>query len=65
MNLNHTSKEIDSTSIATTAPGMPASRQRTVWARNSAPLIFVNDVDEQIIKEGGKSSVVVLATEQK
>ncbi len=61
----HTPKEIYIANIATTTPSMPAPREWAVRTGDLSPLVLVNHVDEKIVKESRKSSVVVFAAEQK
>lgn len=57
----HTTKEIYIANITTSTPSMSAPREWAVWTGHLTPLVLVNYVDEKIVEESRKSSVVVLA----
>lgn len=61
----HTSKEVDTSGVGPLTPSMPATRKWAIRARDSSPFIFIDQVDEEVIVEGSKSSIKILATEKK
>jgi len=40
---------------------MPTPRERAIWARDLSPFIFIYEIDEEVIEERGKSSIIELA----
>lgn len=61
----HTSKEVDTSSVAPLTPSMPTTREWAIRARDSSPFILIDQINEEVIVEGSKSSVKILATEKK
>ena len=60
-----TSKKIHAISIATTSPGMSTSREGAVWADHLPPLVLIGHINEEIVEEGSKGSIIVFAPKHK
>ena len=64
MAMNLTSEQIDAPSIAPSAPSMTTSWQRAIRACHLTPFIFVNIIDEKVVKKCCESSVEKLSPEK-